>query len=82
LKSKRAAATALLSGESQVEFLFELQEFYKNSGTEYWVISLLCGGEIWGTHARKYLLLLSGSWKSLANKLDVAVLPVNFPAGK
>jgi hypothetical protein len=31
LKSKRAAATALLSGESQFSFVFKLQEFYKNS---------------------------------------------------
>jgi hypothetical protein len=36
LKSKRAAATALLSGESQVGFVIELQEFYKNSVSEFW----------------------------------------------
>jgi hypothetical protein len=36
LKSKRAATTAFLSGESQVGFVIELQEFYKNSETEFW----------------------------------------------
>jgi hypothetical protein len=37
LKSKRAATTAFLSGESQVGFVIELQEFYKNSETEFGV---------------------------------------------
>ena len=31
MKSKRAAATALLSGESQVDLLFYLWEVYENS---------------------------------------------------
>jgi len=45
LKSKRAAATAFLSGESQIDLLFELQEFYKNSGVENRVIFIDIFGE-------------------------------------